>query len=89
MVPWFYTRKHPSGRMRQSNTVEAAVSPGKLLFSHQLVVLQLFGVDAVRVVDGAINFPHANTLGSKPVQVPHGVKTHITKALREQRQEGL
>lgn len=52
------------------------------MFSYQLVVLQLFGVDALRVVDGAINFPHANTFGSKPVQVPHGVQTNVPKALR-------
>lgn len=50
--------------------------------SDQLVVLQLFGVDPLRVVDGAIDLSHANTLGSKPVQVPHGVKAHVPEALR-------
>lgn len=48
---------------------------------YQFVVLQLFGVDALWVVDGSINLTDAHTLGPKPVQVPHGVETHITKAL--------
>lgn len=78
MVPWFWTRaegvKPPGWRIRGI----------QLLISYQLVVLQLFGVDTLRVVDGAINLPHAHTLGSKPVQVSHGVKTHVPKALREQ-----
>lgn len=50
---------------------------------YQFVVLQLLRVDALRVVDGSINLTYAHTLGSKPVQVPHGVKTHITKALQK------
>lgn len=48
---------------------------------YQLVVLQLFGVDALWVVDGSINLSDAHTLGPEPVQVPHRVETHITKAL--------
>lgn len=53
------------------------------LFWYQFVVLQLFRVDAVWVVDGSINLTNTHTLGTEPVQVPHGVKTHITKALQE------
>lgn len=48
---------------------------------YQFVILQLFRVDAVWVVNGSINFTDAHALGPKPVQVPHGVQTHITKAL--------
>ncbi len=54
---------------------------GRQLCWYQFVVLQLFGVDAFWVVDGSINLTDAHTLGPKPVQVPHGVETHITKAL--------
>lgn len=54
---------------------------GRQLCWYQFVVLQLFGVDALCVVDGSINLSDAHTLCSKPVQVPHGVETHITKAL--------
>lgn len=54
---------------------------GRLLCWYQFVVLQLFGVNALWVVDGSINLTDAHTLGPKPVQVPHGVETHITKAL--------
>ncbi|KAG7234170.1 hypothetical protein INR49_005563 [Caranx melampygus] len=43
--------------------------------------LELFGVDALWVVDGSIDLTNAHALGPKPVQVPHGVETHITKAL--------
>lgn len=53
------------------------------LFWYQFIVLQLFGVDPVWVVDGAIDLANTDTLGAKPVQVSHGVKTHITKALWE------
>lgn len=49
--------------------------------SHQFVVLQLFGVDALCVVNGSINLTDPDTLCPKPVQVPHGMETHITKAL--------
>lgn len=49
--------------------------------SYQFVILQLFRVDAVWVVNGPINFTDAHTLGPKPVQIPHGVETNITKAL--------
>lgn len=48
---------------------------------YQLVVLQLLGVDAVRVVDGAVDLADAHALGAVPVQVPHGVQTHVAKAL--------
>lgn len=50
---------------------------------YQFIVLQLLGVDAFWVVDGSIDLTNAHTLGPKPVQVPHGVKTHITEALRK------
>lgn len=80
--------QEPSQEQNETNQHGGGFSR-KAAVCYQLVVLQLFGVDAVRVVDGSINLPHANTLGSKPVQVPHGVKTHITKALRQQRQEPL
>lgn len=56
--------------------------------SYQLVVLQLLGVDALRVVDGAVDLPHAHTLGSKAVQVPHGVEAHVPEALRDRRGGG-
>lgn len=48
---------------------------------YQFVVLQLFGVDAVWVVDGSIDLADTDAFGTKPVKVPHGVKTHVTKAL--------
>lgn len=48
---------------------------------YQFVVFQLFGVNALWVVDGSINLTDTHTLGPKPVQIPHGVETHITKAL--------
>ena len=56
---------------------------GRRLFWYQFVVLQLFGVDALWVVDGSVDLTDAHALGPKPVQVPHGVETHITEALRK------
>lgn len=54
---------------------------------YQFIILKLFGVDALWVVDGSINFTNTHTLGPEPVQVPHGVETHITKALRKTKQK--
>lgn len=52
-----------------------------MLCWYQFVVLQLFGVNAIWVVDGSIDLTNADAFGTKPVKVPHGVKAHITKAL--------
>ena len=49
--------------------------------SYQFVVLQLLGVDALGVVDGAVDLAHAHALGPEAVQVPHGVEAHVTEAL--------
>lgn len=68
------------GKIRKERLRSLEVS-GRQLCWYQFVILQLFGVDALGVVDGSINFTDAHTLGPKPVQVPHGVKTHITKSL--------
>lgn len=83
MVPWFYTKHTEQQNIRQE--ARAGQKGQQRRFSDQLVVLQLFGVDALRVVDGAINFSHTDTLGSEPVQVPHGVEAHVTEALRADR----
>ncbi|MPC08123.1 hypothetical protein E2C01_000698 [Portunus trituberculatus] len=39
------------------------------------------GVNAIGIVDFSIHFLNADAGGSCTVQVPHGVQTHITKAL--------
>lgn len=52
-------------------------------YSNQFVVLQLLGVNALWVVYAAVILSDADTLSTVPVEVPHGVETHITKALRE------
>lgn len=54
--------------------------------THQLVVLQLLGVDAARVPDAAVHLGHAHTPGAEAVQVAHAVEPHVTEALRSEEQ---
>lgn len=57
-------------------------------YSNQFVVLQLLGVNALWVVYVAVILSDAHTLSTVPVEVPHGVETHITKALMKTEREG-
>lgn len=79
-----YFRNEQKGGQREKRTGLSkckVTDVSERLCWYQFVVLQLFGVDTLWVVDGSIYLTNAHTLGPKPVQVPHGVKTHITKAL--------
>ena len=62
--------------------LSASKKPGYFK-THQFVVLQLFGVNAIRVPDASIQFSYTHTFGSKAVQVTHGVQAHVTKALHQ------
>ena len=53
--------------------------------SYQLVVFQLFWVNAIGVPDASVHLSYSYTLGPKTVQVAHGVKAHVTKALKHER----
>lgn len=55
--------------------------------THQLVVLQLLGVDAVGVPDASVPLGHPHTLGPGAVQVAHRVQAHVAKALWGRRQQ--
>ena len=52
----------------------------------QLILLELFGVDAVLAADGAVPLENADALGSSSGQVAAGVEADITEALDD---EGL
>lgn len=41
-------------------------------------------INATCVINLSIDLLDANARGSRTVQVPHGVQTHITKTLKEQ-----
>lgn len=51
--------------------------------THQFVLFQLLGVNAVRVPDASVPLRYSNTLRPVAVQVTHGVQAHITKALKQ------
>ena len=51
----------------------------------QLPVLQVLGVDAVRIVDGSVPLRDANTGCSSPGQVTAGVESNVAKALQDVR----
>lgn len=53
-------------------------------FTHQFVVLQLLGVDAVGVPDASVQLANPNTLGTEAVQVAHRVQAHVAEALQEE-----
>ena len=50
--------------------------------AHELVVLELLRVDAVRVVEVGVHFSHADAARARPVQVTHRVHAHVAEALR-------
>ena len=54
--------------------------------SYQLVVFQLFGVDAIGVPDASVHLSYSYTLGPETVQVTHGVQAHVTEALKHERE---
>ena len=51
----------------------------------QLPVLQVLGVDAVRIVDGSVPLRDANTGRSSPGQVTTGVESNVAEALHDVR----
>ena len=56
-----------------------------VICAHNFPVLQLSGVDAGRVVDGAVFLDNADAAGAGAVQVTHAVQTHITQTLNSKR----
>ena len=54
---------------------------GSISRTHQLVVLQLFGIDAIRVPDVSIHLSDSDALRPETVKVTHRVETHVTETL--------
>ena len=57
--------------------------------NYQKVVLELAGVNPIRVVDWAVPLHDTNTACTSTVQVAHRVKTDISKTLHNSRQTAI
>lgn len=55
----------------------------------QFVVFQLLGVDAVRVPDASVHLSDADALCPVAMKVAHGVKTHVTETLQDDKRKKL
>lgn len=71
-----------SSKLACSSTPAQQREPGPPSLTHQLVVLQLLGVDAAGVPDVSVQLAHPDTLGPEAVQVAHRVQAHVAEALQ-------
>lgn len=52
----------------------------------QFIVLQLFGVYAIGVPNAAVDLGDSNALGTITVKVTHGMQTHVTETLEDEKE---